>query len=56
MTRWGGKIYATSLEELKEHLVEEADDAKAVKRLFTAIAYKHGQSPSEIEEMHRIPR
>jgi len=56
MTRWGGKIYATSLEELKEHLIEEADDAKAVKRLFTAIAYKHGQSPAEIQEMYGIPR
>ncbi len=56
MTQWGAKIPATSLEELKEHLVEEDDDGKAVKRLFTAIAYKHGQSPAAIEEMYGIPR
>lgn len=56
MTQWGAKIHETPLGELQEHLVEEDDDGKAVKRLFTAIAYKHGQSPAEIEEMYRIPR
>jgi len=56
MTQWGVKIPATSLEELKVHLLEEANHGKAFKQLFAAIAYKHGQSPLEIEEMYRIPR
>ena len=56
MTKWGAKIPETSLEELKDYLVEEDDDGKAVKRLFTAIAYKHGQSPAEIENRYGIPR
>lgn len=56
MTKWGSKLTETSLEELIDHLVEEDDDGKAVKRLFTSIAYKHGQSPAKIEELYGIPR
>lgn len=56
MTQWGSKIPETSLEELKDYLVQEDDDGKAVKRLFTAIAYKHGQSPAKMEELYGIPR
>lgn len=55
MTEWGAKIRDTSLEELREYLAEE-EDGKAVKRLVTAIAYKHGQSPAELEKMYDISR
>ena len=49
MTDWGGKIAGITLEELQQRLAETDDDGKAVKRLMTAIAYKRGQSPAEIE-------
>lgn len=54
MARWGRKIPDTSLEELQEKLGEIDDDGKAVKRLFTAIAYKQGNSPAEIEATYGI--
>lgn len=56
MAKRGSKIPDTSLDELRQHLVKENDDGNLVKRLYTAIAYKHGQSPAEIEEMYGIPR
>lgn len=56
MTNWGEKIPDVSLEELQEKLREIDDDGKAVKRLFTAIAYKQGSSPAEIEETFGISR
>lgn len=56
MTNWGEKIPDVSLEELQEKLREIDDDGKAVKRLFTAIAYKQGSSPAEIEETYGISR
>jgi transposase len=56
MTEWGGKIPGITLEELQEKLAETEDDGKAVKRLMTAIAYKQGQSPAEIDETFGISR
>ena len=56
MTSWGGKIPDVTIEELQEKLREIDDDGKAVKRLFTAIAYKQGASPAEIEERYGISR
>ncbi len=56
MTEWGGKIADITLEELKEKLAETEDDGKAVKRLMTAIAYKQGQYPADIEESSGISR
>ena len=56
MTSWGGKIPDVTIEELQEKLRAIDDDGKAVKRLFTAIAYKQGASPAEIEERYGISR
>jgi transposase len=56
MTEWGGKIADITLEELQEKLAETDDDGKAVKRLMTAIAYKQGKSPAEIEETYGISK
>jgi len=56
MTEWGGKIAEITLEELQKKLAETDDDGKAVKRLMTAIAYKQGQSPAEIEETYGISK
>lgn len=56
MTKWGEKISDISLEELQRNLVETDDDGKAVKRLVAAIAYKHGQSPADIEERFGLSR
>ena len=49
-----GKIPDLTVEELQAKLVETDEDGKAVKRLLTAIAYKQGQSPAEIEETFGI--
>lgn len=56
MAEWGGKIPDVTVEELRSKLVETDDDGKAVKRLMSAIAYKQGQSPAEIEETFGISR
>lgn len=56
MTEWGGKITEITVDELQEKLEETEDSGKAVKRLMTAIAYKQGQSPAEIEETFGISR
>lgn len=56
MTGWGEKIPNVTLAELKERLGRTDDDGKAVKRLFTAIAYKQGLSPAEIEETYGVSR
>jgi len=56
MTEWGGKIGEITVVELQEKLAETDDDGKAVKRLMTAIAYKQGQSPAEIEETYGISK
>lgn len=50
MVKWGEKIPNEELDELKQRLREIDDDGKAVKRLISAIAYKQGFSPAEIEE------
>lgn len=51
MTNWGEKIQNISLDQLKNQLKKE-DDAKAVKRLITAIEYKNGLSPAQIEDKY----
>lgn len=56
MTEWGGKIPDLTVEELQAKLAETDDDGKAVKRLLTAIAYKQGQSPADIEETFGISK
>lgn len=54
MVRDGGKISNTSLDQLRKKLAEEDTDPKAVKRLFTAIDYKLGESPATLEEKYGI--
>jgi len=56
MTKWGEKISDISIEELQKKLAGVDDDAKAVKRLMAAIAYKHGKSPADIEETYGISK
>lgn len=56
MTEWGSKLQEESIRGLQKRLAETDDDGKAVKRLFTAIAYKQGQSPADIEATYGIPR
>ena len=56
MTEHGGKISEIPVELLQEKLLNETEDAKAIKRLFTAIEYKHGRSPADIEERYGFPR
>ncbi|AKH96617.1 IS630 family transposase [Halanaeroarchaeum sulfurireducens] len=56
MTKWGEKINDISIEELQEKLASVDNDAKAVKRLMVAIAYKHGTSPADIEDMYGISK
>lgn len=56
MTEWGGKIADITVEELQDKLAETEDDGKAVKRLMTAIAYKQGKSPADIEETYGISK
>lgn len=56
MTGWGGKIPDVSVDALRTKLAETDDDGTAVKRLMTAIAYKRGQSPADIEETFGISR
>lgn len=56
MTEWGSKLQNVTADELRERLVETDDDGKAVKRLFTAIAYKQGRSPADIEATYGISR
>lgn len=55
MVEWGGKIADVSVDELQARLADE-DDGKAVKRLFTAIEYKHGLSPARIEAKYGISK
>lgn len=54
MSGWNDKISNVSVEELKEKLRAIDDDGKAVKRVFTAIAYKNGDSPYEIQKKYGI--
>lgn len=55
MTNYGTKIPDVSAGELRERL-SEVTDGKAVKRLFVALAYKHGDAPRDIERRYGIPR
>ena len=53
MSLWESRIPDTTVEELQTLLVE-ADDAKAVTQCFTAVAYKHGDSPAQVEERSTV--
>lgn len=54
MTASGGKLDGVDEEQLRQQLRTETD-AKAVKRLTTALLYRQGKSPAEIEELLGFP-
>ena len=54
MTMWGGKLDAVDEEQLRQQLCTETD-AKAVKRLTSALLYRQGKSPAEIEQLLGFP-
>ncbi|TKX50458.1 IS630 family transposase [Halorubrum sp. ASP121] len=54
MTTWGGKLDGVDEEQLRQQLRTETD-AKAVKRLTSALLYEQGNSPAEIEELLGFP-
>lgn len=54
MTTWGGKLDGVDEEQLRQQLRTETD-AKAVKRLTSALLYGQGKSPAEIEELLGFP-
>ncbi|SEP23019.1 Homeodomain-like domain-containing protein [Halogranum amylolyticum] len=54
MTTWGGKLDRVDEEQLRQQLRTETD-AKAVKRLTSALLYRQGKSPAEIEKLLGFP-
>ena len=54
MTSWGGKLDGVNEEQLHQQLRTETN-AKAVKRLTSALLYVQGKSPTEIEQLLRFP-
>ena len=54
MTTWGDKLVGIDEEQLRQQLRTESD-AKAVKRLTSAVLYKQGNSPAEIERLLGFP-
>lgn len=54
MTKWGGKLAGVDEEQLRQQLRTESD-GKAVKRLTSAVLYKQGKSPKEIERLLGFP-
>ncbi len=54
MTMWGGKLDGVDKEQLRQQLRTETD-AKAVKRLTSALLYRQGNSPAEIEQLLGFP-
>jgi len=54
MTKLGEKINDITVEKLQEKLID--DDAKDIKRLMAAIAYKQGHSPADIEVIYGISK
>jgi len=54
MTTWGGKLDSVDEEQLRQQLRTETD-AKAVKRLTSALLYRQGKSPAEIEKLLGFP-
>nr|WP_232833894.1 helix-turn-helix domain-containing protein [Saliphagus sp. LR7] len=54
MTTWGGKLDGVDEEQLRQQLRTETD-AKAVKRLTSALLYRQGKSPAEIEQLLGFP-
>ena len=54
MTTWGDKLAGIDEEQLRQQLRTESD-AKAVKRLTSAVLYKQGNSPAEIERLLGFP-
>lgn len=54
MTTWGGKLGGVDEEQLRQQLRTETD-AKAVKRLTSALLYRQGKSPAEIEQLLGFP-
>lgn len=54
MTSWGGKLDGVNEEQLRQQLRTETN-AKAVKRLTSALLYVQGKSPAEIEQLLGFP-
>ena len=54
MTTWGDKLAGLEEEQLRQQLRTESD-AKAVKRLTSAVLYKQGKSPAQIERLLGFP-
>ncbi len=54
MTTWGGKLDGVDEEQLRQQLRTETD-AKAVKRITSALLYRQGKSPAEIEQLLGFP-
>lgn len=54
MTKWGGKLVGVDEGQLRQQLRMESDN-KAVKRLTSAVLYKQGKSPNEIERLLSFP-
>ena len=54
MTTLGGKLNGVNEEQLRQQLRTETD-AKAVKRLTSALLYRQGKSPAEIERLLGFP-
>ncbi|SFS40605.1 hypothetical protein SAMN04488556_0619 [Halostagnicola kamekurae] len=54
MTTWGGKLEGINEEQLLQQLRMETD-GKAVKRLTSALLYRQGKLPAEIENCSDFP-
>ena len=54
MTKWGDKLDNVDEEQLRQQLRTETD-GKAVKRLTSALLYRQGKSPAEIENLLGFP-
>ncbi|MXV60888.1 IS630 family transposase [Natronorubrum sp. JWXQ-INN-674] len=54
MTTWGGKLDGIDEEQLRQQLRTETD-VKAIKRLTSALLYRQGKSPAEIEQLLGFP-